>query len=567
MRSNLKKSKPVVQSPRLTRIDFCALKFKEFCKRTDLHGFKYITMEGLSVAERSVWAVTVVISIICAIFLVVTAYRWYARNPIVTVVETTQGVIWDIPFPAVTICDLNIVSRKAARSFTQELMSLPDNVTADFVFNTLKLAPVLHFLNKAQPDQKKDLQILQDILDLNSITIEMLFKKISPASLCSNLMERCMWKNTIYRCNQIFRHIFVAVNLCCTFNYYAVDDVDNELKVFRFPTPRRVASCGYQTALTIIVKTDPTDYYSTSFASLGSLVIVDNAYNVPDLDSPMRMVDPSAELVIAVSAERTYATPGIKSFPVHERQCYYTDEMKIPNFNQYSFHNCMAVRKAQILKNVCNCVPFFFPNKDRNRVCNFNDIDCLEIAMNMSSFNESAVSEDTQSDEKPEKLMECLPECEYFAYPLQVAIGTVSDRVPLTGIEFYKDVDLKNRSVVNVFFNDLVATRYRRDAYLNWQNVLAAFGGLLSLMLGFTVVSVFDFILFFTLQVLYDSVIRFFKSDDLHQTKTTQDYFINVEEYKKYGRVKPAKFTTPKLKNYKDLERKQADLLYQRIRY
>ncbi|XP_045784688.1 sodium channel protein Nach-like isoform X2 [Maniola jurtina] len=545
MKYNLKKSKPVDQAPRLTRSGFCALKFKEFCKRTDLHGFKYITMEGLSVAERSVWAVTVVISIICAIFLVVTAYRWYARNPIVTVVETTQGVIWDIPFPAVTICDLNIVSRKAARKFSLELPSLPENVTADFVFNTLKLVPFLHSLNKAQPEQKKHLQVLQKVLDQNKISMEDLFKKLSPALSCSNLMERCMWKNTIYRCDQIFRRIFMAINLCCTFNYYAIDDVENELTVFRFPTPRRVASCGYQTALT---------------------VIVDNAYNVPDPDSPMRMVDPSAELVIAVSAERTYATAGIKSFSVHERQCYYTDEITIPNFNQYSFHNCMVVRKAQIVEKVCNCVPFFYPNIGRNRICNFQDIDCLEIAMNMTSFNESDVGED-QYDGEPNKLMECLPECEYFAYPLQVAMGTVSDRVPLTGIDFYKDVDLKNRSVVNIFFNDLVATRYRRDAYLNWQNVLAAFGGLLSLMLGFTVVSVFDFILFFTLQVLYDSVIRFFKSDDLHRTNTSKDYFINVEEYKKYGRVKPAKLTSSKYKNYKDLKRKQADMLYGRNRY
>lgn len=41
-----------VHTPPPSRWDFCALKFKEFCKRTDLHGFKYITMEELSVTER-----------------------------------------------------------------------------------------------------------------------------------------------------------------------------------------------------------------------------------------------------------------------------------------------------------------------------------------------------------------------------------------------------------------------------------------------------------------------------------------------------------------------------------
>lgn len=52
---NSKKTKfDSVHSAPPSRWDFWALKFKEFCKRTDLHGFKYITMEELSVTERYV---------------------------------------------------------------------------------------------------------------------------------------------------------------------------------------------------------------------------------------------------------------------------------------------------------------------------------------------------------------------------------------------------------------------------------------------------------------------------------------------------------------------------------
>lgn len=45
-------------------------------------------------------------------------------------------------------------------------------------------------------------------------------------------------------------------------------------------------------------------------------------------------------------------------------------------------------------------------------------------------------NETNYDDEDQESLIECLPECEHFAYPLQVALGTVSDRIPLTGIAF-----------------------------------------------------------------------------------------------------------------------------------
>ncbi|XP_052746693.1 sodium channel protein Nach-like isoform X2 [Bicyclus anynana] len=434
MKYNLKNK--TAEPPRTSLGHFAAIKFKEFCARTDLHGFKYITKDGLNVAERTVWAVVVGISIICAGFLLVTAYRWYAKNPIVTVVETTQGVIWDIPFPAVTLCDMNIVSKSAARRLSLELM-LPENVTSDFVFKTLRLVPLLHSLKTVGPDEKRELNILQDVLELNKITMKTLFKRLSSTNVCSNILERCMWKNTIYHCNQIFRHTFVSVHQCCTFNYYAVNDEDNELKVFRFSLPRRVASCGYQTALTVVVKTDPTDYYSSNHASLGSLVFVDNAYNVPDLDSPMRVVNPSSELLIAVSAERTYATSGIRSFPVYDRHCYYTDEIEIPNIKQYSFHNCRALRRMQLMVKLCDCVPFYFPKRDRNRICNFNDIECLESLSNMTYIQGLTYNNITESVDKIENDIECLPECEHFSYPLQVGLGTISNRVPLSGIEFY----------------------------------------------------------------------------------------------------------------------------------
>lgn len=56
-------------------------------------------------------------------------------------------------------------------------------------------------------------------------------------------------------------------------------------------------------------------------------VFVDNAYNIPDMNSPFRMINPSTEVMIALSPERTYATAGVRSFPPEDRQCYYKDEV------------------------------------------------------------------------------------------------------------------------------------------------------------------------------------------------------------------------------------------------
>ncbi|VVD02755.1 unnamed protein product [Leptidea sinapis] len=382
---------------------FFMSKFVEFCKRTDLHGFKYTVMDDLSIVERSCWGVAVFLSINLAIYFVITAYNWYARNPIVTVIESTQGAIWDVPFPAVTICDLNMISRSGALSFANNL-TLPQNMTAEYIFQTLRLAPLLHSPISSDDQTKKHLSNLQDVLDLNEITVETLFRN----------------------------------------------------------------------------------------------VYIDDAYNIPDFDSPVRIVNPFSEVLIALSPERTYSTPGVKSFSPDQRQCYYNDEVKIGSFNQYSFHNCLALKKVELTRKLCDCVPFYFPVKDK-------------------------VEENTDE-------FQCLPECEHFDYPLEVALGKLSSNTPLSGLPFFENVDLKNRSVVNVFFNDLVSTRYRRDVYLNWQNILAAFGGLLSLMLGFTLISGFDFIIFFTFQVTLELLRRDRTKNAGKNSKDIKAYVIKVGE-------------------------------------
>ncbi|XP_021188038.3 sodium channel protein Nach [Helicoverpa armigera] len=470
--------------------------FVEFCKRTDLHGYKYIVMEEFNYVERCCWALAVVTSIFAAIYFVVTAYKWYARNPIVTIIESTQGAIWDVPFPAITICDLNIVSKKAARTLANNL-TLPDNVTADFVFEAFRLVPLLFSTFTATDEEQADLQILQGVIDYNNMTVETLFQTLSPASTCSNLVQRCMWKNVVYRCDEIFQQIFTLLSICCTFNYFAVMDPITDNDELYVQTPRRVASCGYQTALTVLLYTDPEDYYSAMIASQGALVIIDNSYNIPDLDSPVRMVNPSTELLIALSPERTYTTAGIRSFSPDQRQCYYSDEVQIGKFRQYSFHNCMAYEKVLWIKKVCNCMPLSFPGEAEYRTCNFYDMDCMARVYNHDFGN--------HTDERHN--FKCYPECEHYDYPLEVALGNLADNIYVNGLPFFDDVSIKNRSLLNVFFNDLVSTRYRRDVYLNWQNILAAFGGLLSLMLGFTLISGFDLVMFFTVRVLYNSVV------------------------------------------------------------
>ncbi|GBP94414.1 hypothetical protein EVAR_68199_1, partial [Eumeta japonica] len=56
-------------------------------------------------------------------------------------------------------------------------------------------------------------------------------------------------------------------------------------------------------------------------------VIVDNAYNLPGVNSASRLVNPDTEVFIALSPEYTYSMPGVAGFGVDVRECFYADQV------------------------------------------------------------------------------------------------------------------------------------------------------------------------------------------------------------------------------------------------
>lgn len=89
-------------------------RLKYFCSVTALHGYGHIVREGTPLWERVFWAVITVVASIVAVVLLYVSWQWNSETPVVTVIESTHYATWNIPFPAVTFCNLNKISKKAA---------------------------------------------------------------------------------------------------------------------------------------------------------------------------------------------------------------------------------------------------------------------------------------------------------------------------------------------------------------------------------------------------------------------------------------------------------------------
>jgi len=94
---------------------------RNYCQTTSLHGFSYITRQDISRNERWFWIVVVILAIITSIVLVVVSWYWSQETPTVTVIESSHFPTWNIPFPAVTICNFNKISRNKALTLLEQM--------------------------------------------------------------------------------------------------------------------------------------------------------------------------------------------------------------------------------------------------------------------------------------------------------------------------------------------------------------------------------------------------------------------------------------------------------------
>ena len=59
-------------------------------------------------------------------------------------------------------------------------------------------------------------------------------------------------------------------------------------------------------------------------------------------------------------------------------------------------------------------------------------------------------------------------------------------------------------SVINVYFKELGIVKYRKDELYGTKDLVAAVGGVMGLCLGFSLLSLAEFIYFFTLRLFVD---------------------------------------------------------------
>ncbi|XP_011699645.1 PREDICTED: pickpocket protein 28-like [Wasmannia auropunctata] len=407
--------------------------FYVYCDNTNLHGFRYISMGGSSIIESVLWFVVCISSIVFCVILMLRLWANYSNNPIVTTIYTSNP-IWNVPFPAVTICNNNKVYRPHA-----------DLIAKDFASYLM------------QP--------------------------------CSALLLRCAWLGKIHDCGKIFKTVKSNEGFCCSFNSHYdlnVGHLSNDT-YYNFtdfnvssedpPGVRKILNVpgsGRDVGLAVALNIEPDKYKATSRPYVGATVMIHDPIDFPDIGAHVASVQPGHVLAISVAGTSIKGMESLRSIPLEKRSCYFDNE--VPGEVRYSYQSCISQCISRNIYRLCGCLPFYYPEEREGiKKCYLPDINCLLHVRNFA---------------KTRTCKRCLPQCSDMMYNID------PENMKMEDVGFYSDLtygfDINNVSFVYVFFGDVSYVEYRKENVISWDSLLASFGGIFGLCLGGSVMSVIE---------------------------------------------------------------------------
>ncbi|XP_076664264.1 sodium channel protein Nach [Andrena cerasifolii] len=500
----------------------------EFCRETGLHGYKYIGEPHRSIPERIAWAVTAFTSLFVVFAIMKYSSNYYAEHRTSSVIKSTHHGIWNYPFPAVTVCDLNRVSLKLTRELVEKL-KLPPTMSKEFIVEEMSLLNELLYPGKHEGNLRNNQSRLQNIFDTNNLSISTVINSVTRD--CESFLAACKWQAEERKCSTMFRSSFTRDGICCSFNYITHEQIIENPKVL----PYKMTSCGYQSGLNILVNLEPDDYHSSIIGSVGIKVMLHDPYDYPDYDASSRLIAVDKYSFLTVQPLETYATENVKLLPLSSRSCIFPNEKDMIGNNsgnayfipaKYSFRNCMLDCRASIIKAKCGCIPYYYP-QNRTKVCDLRDIECLDkfkywYATSWPGTDMSPKTLSLVQVDVTHRPCGCKPDCNFYRYSMENSIGNLDSHIYYNGLQYTnlpsRGKPWRNQSIVHVFFGDLVSIQFRRDVHYNWRHIFATFGGLLGLFAGFSLMSVFEFIYFYLIRPVTDACARWRNAGNGKQT-------------------------------------------------
>ncbi|ENN71763.1 hypothetical protein YQE_11583, partial [Dendroctonus ponderosae] len=305
---------------------------EKYCENTTLHGLRYIGDSHLTFGERIFWFISFSFAIGFAAYYISNIYEKWKSSPVITSFSPFDADLSSIPFPAITICNMNQAKKNEAERILRE-GQVESDVEKKLLDDSCN--------GNASFDITENIswQSLRDFL-------------VKVGNSCSDMLKSCQWGSQYVDCDEVFNNDLTDEGLCCSFNrlppsliFRNLKDISilnqtfpnnvydwNAEKGFEdaeygeFTIPRRPLGAGAHLGLSVVLDAQVANYHCSSTRSIGFKVILANPIETPKMADFGFLISPGFETRVTIEPSVREATETLRDVAVQKRQCYFSNE-------------------------------------------------------------------------------------------------------------------------------------------------------------------------------------------------------------------------------------------------
>ncbi|XP_038055438.1 acid-sensing ion channel 1-like [Patiria miniata] len=432
---------------------FSQRKWKDFGTVTTLHGMRYITHSNYSLVRRIIWAIVLLFFMGVLIFVVVdNTVRYFNYN--VTSIVTVKYVN-DLTFPAVTICNYNLLRKSySEKAFDEDVLDAfkvfgPSNGQSSINFTALK-----------------DWNITDDL--------------IKGAHQKEDMVIECSWRSTINCTADNFTQVLTDFGICYTFN-----DPKNPEDALK------VQQTGYDSGLYLRLNLEQYDYFYGFSKGAGFKVMLHKQGEFPFVKQLGFAISPGFETLVTlkftqlVNKETPYVTHCVVSEDIHGFK--------------YTVETCQALCRTEYILANCGCRTSELPagpDMGQLRFCTYGEIiQCVQPAMRKWAFF-------ADLDARCNCSVPCFrevfsPRISEVFWPAEHITKALQDA-------FNSSESFLRKNIIDVviFFEELNYEEIRQVAAYPFTDLLSDIGGYMGLMVGASLITFLEFVDFLAIGVI-----------------------------------------------------------------
>ncbi|EDV53205.1 pickpocket protein 19 [Drosophila erecta] len=457
------------------------LKFRERLRSSFAHssipGMQHVFGEP-HLWQRCLWLTIVLAAVITGFSLYTVLRHRHSEQLLVSLIDTTQLPVYHIDFPAVAVCPWSHFNWQRAPSAL--LRFLPRHPSAELRETFQQLLAILDIMNFSN---FKRIRILsnRNLTRISHLKLTDLMNYMTYR--CDELFvaDSCVFDETPYDCCKLFVREQTVKGHCLVFNSMISENSRKNHLTNKF-YPYKLSTAGEESGLKFTINGSYSfmNNIGTQTPFGLNLMIKEPRQWSNEM---MYHLYPDTENFVAVHPMVTETSTNTYEMSPSKRRCYFDNE-KNPGFQNtsltYNRQNCRAVCLHLVVWKTCHCsLPAFLPPIEGVPECGIKDAHCLGFNSDIFTYVKMGEQEKYINDSRQGHFCDCPDNCNSRQYKMSLNVRKLD----------YPKNSTERLIKAQVYYSQRVMTKIVTKLKYTHIDLLANFGGIISLYIGASVMS------------------------------------------------------------------------------